>query len=43
MLLSRKLFYSVCVAILATTFINCGSAHDADEYYVFVASNLQVP
>jgi ribose transport system substrate-binding protein len=24
-------------------FLSCGSAHEADEYYVFVAANLQVP
>src|SRR5260370_16171697 len=23
--------------------LSCGSAHDADEHYVFVAANLQVP
>jgi ribose transport system substrate-binding protein len=23
--------------------LSCGSAHDSDEYYVFVAANLQVP
>jgi ribose transport system substrate-binding protein len=43
MLLSRKLFPSVCVAVLLVPFLSCGSAHDTDEYYVFVAANLQVP
>lgn len=31
-------------AMLLTVFVlSCGSAHDADEYFVFVAANLQVP
>ena len=43
MLLSRKLFPCVCIAALLVPFLSCGSAHDSDEYYVFVAANLQVP
>src|SRR5260221_6888827 len=43
MLLSRKLFLCVCIAVLLVPFLSCGSAHDTDEYYVFVAANLQVP
>ena len=43
MLLSRKLFHCGCVAILLVFFLSCGAAHDADEYYVFVSTNLQVP
>jgi ribose transport system substrate-binding protein len=43
MLLSRKLFHCSCVAVLLVPFLSCGSAHDADEYYVFVTTNLQVP
>jgi ribose transport system substrate-binding protein len=43
MLLSRRLFHSLCFAVLLATLLSCGSAHDADEYYVFVAANLQVP
>src|SRR6202521_2463266 len=43
MLLSRKLFPGVCIAALLVPFLSCGSAHDSDEYYVFVAANLQVP
>jgi len=43
MLLSRKLFLCGCVSILLVPFLSCGSAHDADEFYVFVAANLQVP
>ena len=43
MLLSRKSFHSLCLAVLLATALSCGSAHDADEYYVFVSANLQVP
>ncbi len=43
MLLSRKLFHCSCVAVLLVPFLSCSSAHDSDEYYVFVAANLQVP
>jgi ribose transport system substrate-binding protein len=43
MLLSQRLFSACCVAFLLATFLSCGSAHDSDEYFVFVAANLQVP
>src|SRR4030081_1779690 len=43
MLLSPKLFHCGCIAVLLITFLSCGSAHDTDEYYFFVAANLQVP
>ena len=43
MLLSRKLFHCGFVAVLLGTILSCGSAHDSDEHYVFVAANLQVP
>jgi ribose transport system substrate-binding protein len=43
MLLSRKFFHCVCLAALLLSFLSCGSAHSSDEYYVFVAANLQVP
>ena len=42
-MLSGKLFHCGCVAVLLTTFLSCGSAHDSDEYYFLVAANLQVP
>jgi ribose transport system substrate-binding protein len=42
MLLSRKFFHCVCLAALLLSFLSCGSAHSSDEYYVFVAANLQV-
>jgi ribose transport system substrate-binding protein len=43
MFLSPKLFQCACVAVLLASFLSCGSAHDSDEYFVFVAANLQVP
>jgi ribose transport system substrate-binding protein len=43
MLLPRKLFHCGCLAVLLVPFLSCGSAHDTDEFYVFVAANLQVP
>jgi ribose transport system substrate-binding protein len=43
MLLSPRFFYSIVGAALAVPLLSCGSAHDSDEYYVLVASNLQVP
>ncbi len=43
MFLSRKVFCSALLAISAAGILSCGSAHDSDEYYVFVSANLQVP
>jgi ribose transport system substrate-binding protein len=43
MLLSRKFFYCVCVVTVLASCLSCGSAHSSEEYYVFVAANLQVP
>jgi ribose transport system substrate-binding protein len=43
MLLSRKFFHCVCLASLLLSLLSCGAAHSSDEYYVFVAANLQVP
>lgn len=43
MFLSRKAFCSALLAISAAGILSCGSAHDSDEYYVFVSANLQVP
>ncbi|HWY21690.1 MAG TPA: substrate-binding domain-containing protein [Candidatus Acidoferrum sp.] len=39
----RKPFCSLVVAFFVTSLLSCGSGHDSDEYYVFVAANLQVP
>jgi ribose transport system substrate-binding protein len=43
MLLARKFSHAVCLAVLLTPFLSCGSAHDSDEYFVLVSANLQVP
>jgi ribose transport system substrate-binding protein len=46
MFLSRKIFDKVAIAILDVlifTLVSCSSYHSSDEYYVFVAANLQVP
>jgi ribose transport system substrate-binding protein len=42
MLRTRKLFSLLGLAWLATSLLSCG-AHDSNEYFVFVAANLQVP
>lgn len=34
---------SIAAASLSIACLSCGSAHDSDEYYVFVSANLQVP
>jgi ribose transport system substrate-binding protein len=39
----RKLASVLALALLFTSLLSCGSAHDSDEYYVLVAANLQVP
>src|SRR5260370_41654941 len=41
--LSRRLYSLLCLAALVVPLINCGSAHDSDEHYIFVASNVQLP
>ena len=43
MLLSHRFFHFACLAVLLIPVLSCGSAHDSDEHYVFVAANLQVP
>jgi ribose transport system substrate-binding protein len=42
MLRSRKLFSVFGLAFLFTSLLSCGR-HDSNEYFVFVAANLQVP
>jgi ribose transport system substrate-binding protein len=42
MLRFRKLFSLLAVAFLVVSVLSCG-AHDSNEYFVFVAANLQVP
>src|ERR1700724_2327098 len=41
--LSRRLYSLLYLAALVIPLINCGSAHDSDEHYIFVAANVQVP
>src|SRR5260370_6193647 len=41
--LSRRLYSLLCLAALVVPLINCGSAHDSDEHYIFVAANVQLP
>jgi ribose transport system substrate-binding protein len=43
MLRLRKAFSVLGVAFSFAVLLSCGSAHDSDEYFVFVAANLQVP
>ncbi|HKH97855.1 MAG TPA: substrate-binding domain-containing protein [Candidatus Sulfotelmatobacter sp.] len=43
MFLSRRIFHSTGVVVLAGFLLSCGSAHDSDEFYVLVSANLQVP
>jgi ribose transport system substrate-binding protein len=42
MLRSRKLLSVLVLAFAAASLLSCGS-HDSNEYFVFVAANLQVP
>lgn len=42
MLRFRKLFSLLVIAFFVTSLLSCG-AHDSNEYFVFVAANLQVP
>ena len=43
MLRSRRLYSSLVPIFLIWALVSCGSAHDSEEYFVFVAANLQVP
>jgi len=44
MFLSRSRISQLCFLVSLPVFLlSCGAAHDSDEYYVFVSSNLQVP
>jgi ribose transport system substrate-binding protein len=40
---SRKLYCFLGLTFLLCASLSCGSGHDSDEYFVFVAANLQVP
>lgn len=43
MLLSRRLIHLASLVILLLLVLSCGSAHTSDEYYVFVAANINLP
>jgi ribose transport system substrate-binding protein len=43
MLLSRKTLCLSALLALVVCLVSCGSAHDSDEFYVFVSTNIQVP
>jgi ribose transport system substrate-binding protein len=43
MLRSCRLCFLLVLTLLIIPLLSCGSAHDADEHFVFVAANLQVP
>lgn len=43
MLCSQRILRVLPVVVSAIFVLSCGAAHDSDEYYVFVAANLQVP
>jgi len=43
MFLSRRAFLCSAIVITLIVTLSCSSAHDSDEYYVFVSANLQVP
>ncbi len=38
-----KLAALLTLVVFAASILSCNTAHDSDEYYVFVAANLQVP
>jgi ribose transport system substrate-binding protein len=40
---SSRLSSLLGLALLTGSLLSCGSGHDSDEYFVLVASNLQVP
>jgi hypothetical protein len=42
MLRFRKLHSLLGLGLLVTSLLSCGT-HDSNEYFVFVAANLQVP
>ena len=39
----RRIVECILVLTVVAFVLSCGSAHDSDEYFVFVAANLQVP
>jgi len=43
MLRSHRILHFASVTFISVFLLSCGSAHDSDEYFVFVSANLQVP
>lgn len=43
MLLSGRAFHCICLAVLLAPVLSCGGSHSSEEYYVFIAANVQVP
>ena len=43
MLRLHRILQSAFALTFVLVLLSCGSAHDSDEYFVFVAANLQVP
>ena len=43
MLRLHRILQSAVALTFAFVLLSCGSVHDSDEYFVFVAANLQVP
>src|ERR1700739_3320877 len=43
MLRLHRILHFASVVIPSLLLLSCGSAHDSDEYFVLVSSNLQVP
>jgi ribose transport system substrate-binding protein len=41
--LSHRILLTVALAVPLAILLSCGSAHDSDEFFVFVAANVQVP
>lgn len=39
----QAMFRSIAAASACVFLLSCGSAHDSNEYFVFVSANLQVP
>ena len=39
----KRIFIALCVVVFVIPLLQCGSQHDADEKYVLVSANLQVP
>lgn len=43
MFLTSRMFSLASLVVVSVLLLSCGSSHDSDEYYVFVAANVQVP